>query len=253
MNLGLYLAASLAILCGAPWSLAKGGEEEVTNAIGMKFRLIPAGSFRMGSEAEGDEVPPHKVTITRPFYMGVTEVTQKHYEKVMAKNPSRFDGDDLPVENVSWFDATAFCEKLSEMDDSGSYRLPTEAEWEYACRAGTQTTYYWGDEFDGRYAWIDKEPDGPTNPVGKLRPNKWGLHDMSGNVWEWCQDWYAPNYMGAKQVDPTGPAKGKGRVLRGGSWYYNEDSCRSANRRTHPPERVDGDAGFRVVYVPAEK
>lgn len=225
----------------------------VTGKMGMKFVLIPSGTFTMGdADGEDDEKPAHKVTVTRSFLLGIHEVTQAHYQRVMGKNPSRFKGPTLPVENVSWNDAQEFCKKLSELDPEASYRLPTEAEWEHACRAGTTSKFHWGETFDARYAWISKRPNGPTHPVGRLRPNAWGLYDMSGNVWEWCQDVYAAPYMPGHQTDPRGPSQGLTRVLRGGSWYYNEVSCRSANRRAHRPTRTDGDAGFRIVRVPKD-
>ncbi|MFP4055480.1 MAG: formylglycine-generating enzyme family protein [Candidatus Brocadiia bacterium] len=258
------LAASLLVSCGGDDEAAgkkvetveavetEHEGEVVTNSIGMKFRRIEAGTFTMGTdEGEADEAPAHEVTISKPFYMGVHEVTQAQYGKVVGRNPSRFEGDNRPVEMVSWNDAKAFCAKLSEMDPSGSYRLPTEAEWEYACRAGTTTRFYWGDEFDPACAWVYKRDEG-TNEVGQLEPNDWGLYDMSGNVWELCEDYYAFSYAGAKKIDPQGPSEGTGRVLRGGSWYYKADSARSANRRAHAAEREDGDAGLRVIYMPEE-
>jgi formylglycine-generating enzyme required for sulfatase activity len=198
-------------------------------------------------------MPTRKVTITKPFYMGVHEVTQAQYTKVMGTNPAEFKGDDFPVDNVSWNDTQAFCKKLSEMDPKGSYRLPTEAEWEYACRAGTKTLYFYGDKVTDGYAWTRKNSrDKGPNPVGKLKPNAWGLYDMAGNVWEWCQDYHAPSYTGAKSVDPTGPVEGDDRVIRGGSWHFYSRSSRSANRHNREPGRGEGDTGFRVVFVPVK-
>jgi formylglycine-generating enzyme required for sulfatase activity len=250
----LFVVALAAAVLMAAAPLGAGELETYTNDVGMKFVKIPAGSFIMGAKegrGEDDEMPAHKVNISKPFYLGVTEVTQAHYEKVMGKNPSRFKGKPKhPVENVSWNDAQAFCKKLSGMDPKGSYRLPTEAEWEYACRAGTRTTYPWGDEWKNEYGWIFRRPAGPTKEVGTLKPNPWGLHDMCGNVWEWCQDFYAKPYLPGEQTDPTGPAEGELRCLRGGSWYYQPAAARCANRRAHPPTRIDGDAGFRVVFEP---
>ena len=247
----IAVCCALALVCAAAPAVAGAGKA-YTNSIGMQFRPIPAGSFTMGDdEGEDDEKPAHKVTITKPFYLGTYEVTQAQYEKVMGKNPSRFKGASKPVENVSWNDAKAFCKKLTALAKGGSYRLPTEAEWEYACRAGTVTDLYWGPvSASNKYAWVSKRPNGPTNDVGKLRPNAWGLHDMSGNVWEWCEDAYAAPYPPGPRTDPKGPSEGTSRLLRGGSWYYPAATARSANRRNHVPERTDGDAGFRVVFVP---
>ena len=203
---------------GGPPPLKKAGEELV-NTIGMKFRLIQPGSFMMGSEkGDSSEKPVHKVTLTKGFYIGVYEVTQEEWEKVMGSNPSHFKGRKNPVERVSWEDAQEFARKLSEKENV-MYRLPTEAEWEYACRAGTTAEYYWGDDGIGRYAWYIGNQDGTTHPVGQKKPNAWGLYDMSGNVWEWCGDWYSPAYPADKEaVDPKGAAGGSFRVFRGGSW-----------------------------------
>ncbi|MDP2899170.1 MAG: formylglycine-generating enzyme family protein, partial [bacterium] len=225
--------------------------EEVVNSIGMKFRRIQPGSFMMGSEKGwDDETPVHKVTLTRGFYMGVYEVTQEEWEKVMGSNPSEFKGPKNPVETVSWHDAQEFARRLSQKENV-TYRLPTEAEWEYACRAGTTTEFYWGDDPDcremGDYAWYYYNSGETTHPVGQKKPNARGLYDMSGNVWEWCQDWYADKYSSASQTDPTGPAGGSGRVDRGGGWRSYAFGCRSAWRGWNSPsDRGDG-LGFRLV------
>jgi formylglycine-generating enzyme required for sulfatase activity len=224
------------------------GSEVTTNSVGMKLRLIPAGSFRMGSE-KGSDVPVHQVTITKPFYIGVTEVTQEQWEKVVGVNPSRTRGAGLPVEAVSWYDARSFCRLLSDKEKE-KYRLPTEAEWEYACRAGTVTEYYWGEEYDGRYACCNADSDYRSQPVASRLPNQWGLHDMSGNLWEWCEDWFAPFPRG-DQVDPRGPTGGEYKVLRGGSYMMVMEACRSAHRYAlKQDERAEGTGlGFRVVRV----
>ena len=165
--------------------------ESAGNSIGIRLKLLPAGTFWMGEDLDA-----HKVTLTQPFYLGVYEVTQEQYERVMGKNPSNFKGPQNPVEKVSWDDAVEFCRKLSELPEEKAagriYRLPTEAEWEYACRAGTTTKYSFGDSESelGEYGWFDKNSDRKTHPVGQKQPNKWGLYDMHGNVWEWCSDWY---------------------------------------------------------------
>jgi len=233
-----------------------------TNSLGMKFILIPAGSFTMGSqpdEPERDqEELPHKVTIKKPFYMQTTEVTQAQYERVMQRNPSAFKycGEECPVQNVTWHDAQEFIRRLGQLDGSGKYRLPTEAEWEYACRAGTTTPFNTGlcistdqANFNGNYPFRGC-PSGKYKEsvvrVGKFQPNHWGLHDMHGNVWEWCQDVYE-SYPNRHVTDPKGPASGTYRVLRGGSWLSHCCWLRSASRRYHYPSTRAEHIGFRVV------
>ncbi len=231
--------------------------EEVTNSIGMRFRLIPAGKFRMGSEDElRDERPVHDVEISRPFLLGVTEVTQAQYEAVMGTNPSVLKWPDRPVDSVTWEDAVAFCEKLSAREPGVAYRLPTEAEWEYACRAGSPHRYHWhwsgaleGDLGIGDYAWFKGNSVMGTHVVGKLKPNRWGLYDMSGNVWEWCHDWYQTNYSGLAGTNPVGPGSGSNRVIRGGGWDKNAWRCRAANRNYWDPAFTFGSLGFRVALA----
>ena len=220
----------------------------ITNSIGMKLRLIKAGEFMMGSEKGHDnEKPVHKVKITRPFYIGVYEITQAQYEKTMGNNPSHFRRANRPVECVTWDNAVLFCKKLSEKEGV-KYRLPTEAEWEYACRAGTRTVYYWGDEMDGRYAWYPVNSERKTHDVGLKKPNAWGLYDMSGNVSEWTSDWYDWDYYNSSPSNnPRGPAAGEFRALRGGSWYNFSGICRSADRRGRDPGGSSNSCGFRVV------
>ncbi|GHU22904.1 hypothetical protein FACS1894172_07700 [Spirochaetia bacterium] len=230
------------------------------------FMRIPAGTFMMGSPAPevnrvGNEVQ-HKVTISRDFYMGKCEVTQKEYQEVMGTNPSHFKGNNLPVENVSWYDAIEYCNARSRKEGltpaySGSgasiswnrnangYRLPTEAEWEYACRAGTSTPYSSGSSVDS-VGWDWGNSGGETHPVGTKQANAWGLHDMHGNVWEWCWDWYG-DYSTSSQTDPTGAASGTNRVLRGGSWFNIARYLRSANRGYYTPTSRYYNLGFRVV------
>jgi len=179
--------------------------DQYTNNLGMKLVYIPAGVFDMGSaDGDSDEKPVHKVQITKGFYMGQYEVTQAQYESVMGSNPSYFKGENNPVEEVSWEEAVAFCKKLSSRENK-TYRLPTEAEWEYACRAGSTTKYCFGDSESqlGDYAWNDKNSNFSTHPVGQKQQNNWGLYDMHGNVYEWCQDWYGENYYsGSPAIDP---------------------------------------------------
>jgi formylglycine-generating enzyme len=261
----------------------------VTNSVGMRFVLIPAGKFEMGSQDSVEEVhakcigvsvnpgwakdehPAHKVKISRPFYMSIYEVDGKLLESVAPRpnetkeqkdaNKKRRRGDPraktpVPAENVWWEEAVTFCEKLGEQD-SRTYRLPTEAEWEYACRAGTTTPFSFGETVltnqvncNHFFPYSDKGVAAPAwqaggaTACGSYPPNAWGLHEMHGNVWEWCSDWYAP-YAGKSQTDPRGPETGTERVVRGGAARNSPSVCRSAKRSAYPQN--DGDIGFRVV------
>lgn len=239
----------------------------VTNSLGMKLVLIPDGSFAMGSPdhemgRRANEGPRHDVTLTRAFYLGTFPVTQGQYRAVMQANPAKFAGPDLPVEFVSWEEAVAFCRKLSELTEEKQagrrYRLPTEAEWEYACRAGTLTPFFFGDSlgqaqanFDCQFPYGTGEPGIPvqrTTPSNTYPANHFGLHDMHGNVWEWCADWLdAEYYRHSPKRDPQGPPKGLFRVLRGGSWRNHAVFCRSAARNGMAPTCRDNCTGFRVV------
>lgn len=217
--------------------------------VKMEFVLIPAGSFTMGSDKSRDnEKPAHKVTITNPFYLGKYEVTQPQYEVIMGMNPSGFKNPKNPVEKVTWYMAVEFCEKLSKKTGK-TCRLPTEAEWEYACRAGSDTKYCFG-EFSKplkEYAWFKKNAAGKTHEVGQKKPNDWGLYDMYGNAWEWCQDWYDQTfYANSPEKDPKGPETGKWRVLRGGSWYEPDSALKSSTRARIKPKVTDTNYGFRV-------
>jgi len=208
---------------------------------------IPAGSFLMGSpEGEGydDEKPQHLVTLSS-FQMGKYPVTQAQYEAVMGENPSHFDGDNLPVERVSWCDSVTFCQKLSKRTGQ-EFRLPTEAEWEYACRAGTTTPYSFGEELTQEDANFKSKS---TSLVYIYPPNSFGLHDMHGNVWEWCQDIWCDNYDGAPSDGSAcmGGGDDSFRLMRGGSWYYNPRYCRSASRNCNNPDYRLNNLGFRVV------
>jgi formylglycine-generating enzyme required for sulfatase activity len=236
-----------------------------TNSIRMKLALVPAGEFSMGSPrsdkmAERDEKPQHKVRITRPYYLGVYPVTQRQYARLMDADPSRFKGDpNRPVEQVTWHDAQEFCERLSALPKEKSagqlYRLPTEAEWEHACRSGTTTPWFFGDDEKslGEYAWFRGNSGGRTHPVGQKKPNAWGLFDMLGNVWEWCQDWFDWRYYGKSLPDdPTGPARGSSRAGRGGSWNLSAWGCRSAYRGNLDPGIRYPHLGFRVVRAAAD-
>ncbi|MGK5091271.1 formylglycine-generating enzyme family protein [Deltaproteobacteria bacterium TL4] len=227
-----------------------------TNSIGMKFVPIPPGEFTMGSNESSDEKPPHKVTITKGFYMGQYEVTQEQWYKVMGNNPSYYkteqvgvDSRNHPVEQVSWEDAQGFIQKLNQRDNRKSYRLCTEAEWEYAARAGTTTQWSCGDNESclGNYAWYSPNSGAKTHPVGQKSPNQWGLYDMHGNVWEWVQDWYADDYYGSSpSSDPRGPNSGSGRVVRGGGFLNVGGSLRSVGRGINSPGDRLNDLGFRL-------
>ena len=220
---------------------------------GVEFVWVPPGQFQMGStssEADGDERPLTQVRISRGFWMGKYEVTQAQWQAVMGSNPSRFTncGGDCPVEQVSWEDVQEFIGKLNARSGGRPYRLPTEAEWEYAARAGTTEERH-GD-LDA-IAWYSRNSGGTTHPVGEKAANAWGLHDMIGNVWEWVQDWYG-SYPGGSVTDPTGPGSGSGRVLRGGSWIYFARYCRSAFRGRNSPGNRSNTLGFRLVREDGE-
>ena len=213
----------------------------------MEFVRIKAGTFLMGGNRFGEK-PVHEVVLTNDFFMGKYEVTQGQWETVMGENPSYFGGKDRPVERVSWDDVQEFIDKLNDKEGRKIYRLPTEAEWEYACRAGTTTEYFFGDDEDklGEYVWYDDNSGNKTHPVGKKKPNPWGLYDMYGNVWEWCQDLYG-DYPKGKIINPKGPDSGSYRVFRGGSWGHSAVSCRSANRSNWEPDYRYSLLGFRLV------
>jgi len=234
-------------------SYSRGGlpKEARHTKSGIQMVLVPAGEFTMGSEGGYPaEKPAHRVKITRPFYMGRYEVTVKQWKKFLSeakyrwkKNYSKYSpGDNYPIVCVSYRDAQAFCEWAG-------LSLPTEAQWEYACRAGTTTSYSFGDRLtvEANHSGAGmKEKWRYCCPVGSLRPNRWGLYDMHGNVWEWCADWY-DGYQAGEQADPAGPPKGKQRVLRGGSWSSFGDDCRSSSRSSGRADDRAGYYGFRVV------
>jgi len=241
-----------------PAQLALG--DPVVNSIGMVLVPIPAGAFTMGDDDQ-ELANLHRVKISKPFHLGAFEVTQGQYEKVMGKNPSKFNGPqfkhakDLPVETVTWEDAIEFCRKLSALPEEKAagraYRLPTEAEWEYACRAGTTTKFSFGDDKSklDECAWHAANSDGQTHVFGQKSPNAWGLYDMHGNVFEWCEDWYG-DYPSGSATDPTGPKSGRRRVCRGGSWFNDARHCRSGDRFGNFPGIRNIHNGFRVAQVP---
>ncbi|MCD6404609.1 MAG: formylglycine-generating enzyme family protein [Planctomycetes bacterium] len=224
-----------------PYTNTGWAKEVIHEKTGIEMVFIPAGEFMMGSPSNesgrgSDEGPQHRVRLTKPFYLGKYEVTQREWRKVMGSNPSGFKGDRNPVEQVSWNDCREFVDKAG-------LRLPTEAEWEYACRAGSSTRFSFDDN---SYAWYDGNSEDKTHPVGQKKPNAWGLFDMHGNVWEWCADWYG-NYSSGRVTDSQGPSSGSSRVLRGGSWYDFSQICRSANRSYGSPDGTNHCLGFRVA------
>jgi formylglycine-generating enzyme required for sulfatase activity len=269
----------------------------ITNSIGMKLVRIPAGAFTMGSpkteKGRGDDEEQHAVEITREFWMGVYEVTQKEFTEVMKYNPSYYSTDPnpkgqpgtkypkaapgdgkamvakmdtsrFPVENVSVEEAIQFCEGLSKREKGRAYRLPTEAEWEYACRgnAPTYQVFHFGNSLAltqancrGTYPTPANTPSGleRTCKVGSYKPNGFGLHDMHGNVWEWCSDWYQKDYQKDERQDPRGPKISKALVVRGGAWMAKGEWCRSAHRSQRGSRQRGGAMGFRVVLVPADR
>jgi formylglycine-generating enzyme required for sulfatase activity len=233
-----------------------------TPAIPGDMILIPAGSFVMGDPAAVD-APPKSVAVSA-FYLDKNLVTQELYQRLMNENPSRWKGDKNPVEQVRWSDAVKFCNRRSEAEglkpcydlktwqcnfDADGYRLPTEAEWEYACRAGAKTAYFFGDSPArlGEYAWFDQNSGGHPHPVGQKRANPWGLYDMSGNLWQWCNDFYKVDYYAeAPARDPRGPAKGETKVVRGGAWRSSADNCRSGYRYNENPGYADVCFGYDI-------
>jgi formylglycine-generating enzyme required for sulfatase activity len=267
-------AALLAALAAALWSgLGRSApapvhadRKQLTSSVGMKLVLIPKGKFMMGSPAgeagRRDDEQQHEVEITKPFYLGVYEVTQAEYQKVTGTNPSQFravpgqDTTKFPVENVSWGQAVEFCKKLSDLPaEKGAhrvYRLPTEAEWEYACRAGAReyAIYHYGKSLSSTQANFTSSGLNRPVPVGSYKPNAWGLFDMHGNVWEWCADWYdAQYYRKSPKKDPPGPDRGTWRVARGGGWNIDGSWCRSAYRGWDDASRGHNRIGFRVACV----
>jgi len=230
-----------------------------TDSIGMEFVQIPSGSFLMGAhESENGgkaEKPRNKVNISKAFYIGRYEVTQAQWQAVMDGNPSQFPVPEGPVETVSWDDVQEFIDKLNRKDGKNKYRLPTEAEWEYAARAGSNERYCYGDDPDAaqldQYAWYKKNSGAKPQTVGKLKPNAWGLYDIHGNVWEWCEDRYDEKYHATSpSAEPKRPSSGTHRMIRGGSWNNAAGKCRSAARLRSAPDFRIHYIGFRVVLLP---
>ena len=240
----------------------------ITNVTQLNWlQQIPPGSFTMGSaDTEQDHAVTEslqtQVTLTYGFYIAKHEVTQGEYLAMMGSNPSSFTGDtNRPVETVSWINATNYCAKLTAwalasglLPQGWSFRLPTEAEWEYACRAGTTTRFSFGDDpsysLIGQYAWYNANSGGTTHPVGTKLPNPWGLYDMHGGVYEWVHDWWSSNHPGGSVTNSTGPATGSQRVVRGGVWRDRAADSRSATRGYGPASYTGSETGFRVVLAP---
>lgn len=237
---------------------------EMKSFNGIRFVKIEAGCFQMGQDKQTDldekdrktttnELPQHKVCIEKPFYIGETEITQKQWEDVMGtgSNPSKFKGMYRPVERVTWNDTQKFIEKLNAHEQGSFYRLPTEAEWEYAARAGTQTVWSFGDDAKNLrdYAWYGNEGyKGDSHEVGQKKPNAWGLLDVHGNVWEWVQDWYdSKSYTETPQTNPMGAETGQYKIYRGGSWVAQASLLRAATRYSGLPMIRSSDIGFRLV------
>jgi len=242
----------------APPATMKTATIDLGDGVKMEFVLIQPGSFIMGTgedtDADGDASPPHKVTLTQPFYLGKYEVTQAQWEKIMGSNPSHFPGAKRPVDTVSWNACQKFLAKLQERTGR-KFALPTEAQWEYACRAGTGTAWSFGDSdaLMDNYAWSGHNSGQTTHAVGEKQPNVWGLYDMHGNVAEWCADWYAKHtYSRGKVTDPTGPSTGNSRIMRGGAWGDDSGYLRCTYRNCNGPDGANEGIGLRCVMLVAE-
>lgn len=231
---------------------------KLSENIDLEMIYIPPGEFYMGSPAEewkrqGDEGPVRKVKISKGFYLGKYEITQQQWEWIMKESPSVFQGfedsDQRPVDRVSWEDCQLFIQRINALE-KGTFRLPTEAEWEYACRAGSTERFPWGVDSTYRglfeHAWFFSRSEGKSHPVGTKKPNAWGLYDMHGNVWEWVSDWVGP-YSNQMQTDPAGPESGEKKVIRGGSWFNEPEALRCANRNAHIVQSRQTNNGLRVV------
>lgn len=250
----VLLCALLSVQCSKSDDLKNLGDiidGDKTTIDDMKMVFVKGGMFAMGDiwgDGESDEKPVHNVTVS-DFYIGKYEVTQAQWQEIMGSNPSYFDynSDKHPVDNVSWEDVQEFITKLNQKTGK-KYRLPTEAEWEYAARGGYNYKYSGSDTLTD-VAWYYDNSGQKTHSVGQKRPNKLGIYDMSGNVYEWCQDWYG-SYSSASQTNPTGPSSGSYRVLRGGSWNSPTENCRVSSRNSNPPSGRYYGGGFRLVLEP---
>ncbi|TWT43247.1 formylglycine-generating enzyme family protein [Botrimarina hoheduenensis] len=237
-------------------------EVALPGGLKMEFVEIPAGDFVRGSPKEelgrqSDETPEHRVTISQPFRVGRYEVTQAQWVAVTGDNPSTFarytESPQLPVERITWDEAVAYAERLTQIA-TGAFRLPSEAEWEYVCRAGTTTRFPWGSDIEHRdlpsYGWYYPLSEGRSRPVGTKLPNAWGLYDLHGGVWEWCRDGFEP-YPVHAVTDPQGASTNDLKIIRGGSWFNEPEALRSANRHRHARDSRLSNLGFRLVWIPS--
>ncbi len=256
------LLTAILILTGCAKKSPPPADNSSETQSGVKMLEIPAGTFTMGDASEID-APVHEVTLSS-FYIDAYLVTQAEYERVTGDNPARWKAPDNPVEQVRWSDAVRYCNKRSELEglepcynletwacnfEADGYRLPTEAEWEYACRAGTSTPYFFGSDASrlGEYAWFEDNASGRPQPVGRKKPNPWGLYDICGNLWEWCNDYYQVDYyQQSPEGNPQGPETGETKVLRGGAWKFSSESCRSAYRYNENPGYTDVCFGYDI-------
>lgn len=261
MLVAVIVALSQTAFAAEPAAKADKAAESTTNSLGMKLVLIPAGKFTMGTLSteyfhQRDEEPRHEVQITKPFYLATTETTREQWNALMPSTPWKehyyVEGANYAATLINWEEATEYCRKLSAKEGK-KYRLPTEAEWEYACRAGSTTTYHFGNDAKqlGDYAWwTDNCKEGGetwhVHQVGRKKPNAFGLFDMHGNAPEWCSDWYADKYDELKRVDPQGPASGTKKIVRSGAYAYFDWMLRAGERNMDPPTDR-GLHGFRVV------
>jgi formylglycine-generating enzyme required for sulfatase activity len=234
-------------------------QRKIFTVKGVTFYMlyVPPGTFMMGSpvkeEGHKAEEIQHEATITRGFWIGRTEVAQKLYQAVTGKNPSYYRGPDFPVENVSWNDAMALIRQLNDFVHGGQFTLPTETQWEYACRGGSKGAYCFGNDRSKleQYAWLGDNTHGKIRlkPVATKKPNAWGIYDMHGNLWEWCRDWYG-EYPMSPVTDPSGPPLGTEKVCRGGSWFSGKGGVRCADRDHVPPDYTSTSVGFRLTWTP---
>lgn len=260
-------AAVLLVVLLTPQLRAPGPAEfYIDPTTGMRLVALEPGTFAMGSPptefGRNEDEPRHAVTLTKKVYIGVHEVTQTEWKQVMGANPSRFSGcERCPVETVDFYEVSAFLSRLNAGNASMRYRVPTEAEWEYACRAGATTAFSTGRSisteqanYDGRFPYSGGSRGGTRGrpaPVGSYPANAWRVFDMHGNVWEWTGDWYG-DYAAGPVSDPAGPATGRARVIRGGSWHFDANSTRCARRYTHAPQDKGFSLGFRIVAEPIQ-
>lgn len=256
------LSGTLGVLAGCDRSAPNDAPNEIRTKSGIVVVQLPGGRFIMGDENEAD-AQPHEVYVSA-FYIDKCLVTQEEYQRVMGDNPSRWKASKNPVEQVRWSDAARYCNARSRLEglqpcydlktwecnfDADGYRLPTEAEWEYACRAGTKTTYFFGNDPSKLrdYAWFEENSGGKPRPVGQKLPNPWGLYDMCGNVWQWCNDSYKVDYyQESPQEDPRGPKAGDNKVVRGGAWKFSARTCRSGYRYNEDPGYADVCFGYDI-------